>query len=160
VSDATLAVLAQRGTFFEPNIGLLLQNYIDNKDRFFGTGNFNEAGFAFMEKGIPLNLDMFKRALKIKGLKLIMGTDAGAGAHGHNAREIVYRVEQGGQPAMDALIGATSLAAEALGLKDRIGSIAPGLEADLIAVDGNPLEDITALRRVVFVMKGGNVYKN
>jgi imidazolonepropionase-like amidohydrolase len=160
VTDATLAVMAQRGTFFEPNIGLLLQNYIDNKDRFFGIGNFDEAGFAFMEKGIPLNLDMFKRALRIKGLKLIMGTDAGAGAHGQNAREIVYRVQQAGQPAMDAVINATSLAAAALGLSDRTGSITPGLDADLIAVDGNPLTDITALRRVVFVMKGGKVYKN
>ena len=160
VTDATLRVLVERGTFFEPNIGLLLQNYIANKDRFFGIGNFNEAGFAFMEKGIPLNLDMFRRALKIKGLKIVMGTDAGAGAHGQNAREIVYRVQQAGQPAMDAIIGATSLAADSLGLKDRIGSVAPGLEADLIAVDGDPLEDITALQRVVFVMKGGKVYKN
>lgn len=160
VTDATLAVLAQRGTFFEPNIGLLLQNYLENKDRYFGIGNFNEAGFAFMEKGIPLNLDMFRRALKIKGLKLIMGTDAGAGAHGQNAREIVYRVQQAGQPALDAIVGATSLAADALGLNDRVGSITPGFEADLIGVDGDPIKDITVLRRVVFVMKGGKVYKN
>jgi imidazolonepropionase-like amidohydrolase len=160
VSDATLDVLVQRGTFFEPNIGLLLQNYIDNKDRFFGIGNFNEAGFGFMEKGIPLNLDMFRRALKIKGLKILMGTDAGAGAHGQNAREIIYRVEKAGQPPMDAILSATSLAADALGLKDRIGSIAPGFEADLIGIDGDPIKDITALQRVVFVMKGAKVYKN
>ena len=113
-----------------------------------------------MEKGIPVNLDMFRRALKVKGLKLVMGTDAGAGAHGQNAREIVYRVQRAGQPAMDAIVGATSLAAAALGLNDRIGSIAPGFEADLIAVDGDPIEDVTALQRVVFVMKGGKVYKN
>jgi imidazolonepropionase-like amidohydrolase len=61
---------------------------------------------------------------------------------------------------MDAIVGATSLAADALGLKGTVGSIAPGLEADLIAVDGDPIKDITALRRVVFVMKGGKVYKN
>jgi len=60
---------------------------------------------------------------------------------------------------MDAIIGATSLAAAALGLNDRIGSIAPGFEADLIAVDGDPIKDVTALRRVVFVMKGGTVYR-
>ena len=159
-TDAALAVLAQRGTFFEPNVGLLLQNYLDNKSRYFGIGNFNEAGFAFMEKGIPVNLDMFKRALKVKGLKLLMGTDAGAGAHGQNAREIVYRVQRAGQPAMDAIVGATSLAAAALGLDDRIGSIAPGFEADLIVADGDPIKDVTALQRVVFVMKGGKVYKN
>ena len=103
---------------------------------------------------------MFKRAHGHKGLKLIMGTDATAGAHGQNAREIVYRVQVAGQPPMDAIMGATSLAAEALGLADRIGAIAPGMEADLIAVDGDPLRDITALQRVVFVMKGGRVYKN
>lgn len=160
VTDATLAFMAERGTFFEPNIGLLLQNYIQNKDRYFGIRNFNEVGFAFMEKGIPLNLDMFKGAIQVRGLKLLMGTDAGAGAHGRNAEEIIYRVQQAGQPAMDALIGATSLAAEALGMKDRIGSIATGYEADLIAVDGDPTKDITALRRVVFVMKGGKVHQN
>jgi imidazolonepropionase-like amidohydrolase len=160
VTDDTLALMAARGTFFEPNIGLLLQNYIENKARYLGIGNFTESGFALMEKGVPLSLAMFKRATAVKGLKLVMGTDAGAGAHGQNAREIVYRVQNGGQSAMNAIIGATSLAAEALGMKDSIGVIAPGSEADLIAVDGNPLMDITALRRVVFVMKGGKVLKN
>ncbi len=160
VTDATMALMAERGTFFEPNIGLLLQNYLEHKVRYLGIGNFTEAGFAFMEKGIPISLDVFRRALKVKGLKLVMGTDAGAGAHGRNAQEIVYRVQRGGQPAMDAIVGATSLAADALGLADRIGSIAPGYEADLIGVDGDPTEDITALRRVVFVMKGGVVQKN
>jgi imidazolonepropionase-like amidohydrolase len=160
VTDNTLALMAARGTFFEPNIGLLLQNYLENKKRYLGIGNFTESGFALMEKGVPQSLAMFKRALAVKGLKLIMGTDAGAGAHGQNAREIVYRVQTGGQSAMDAIMGATSLAAEALGMKDTIGVIAPGFEADLIGIDGDPLTDITALRRVVFVMKGGKVLKN
>jgi imidazolonepropionase-like amidohydrolase len=88
-----------------------------------------------------------------------MGTDSGAGAHGQSAREIVSRVRDAGQPAMDAIVGATSLAAEALGMKDRIGAVASGYEADLM-VDGEPHRDITALRRVVFVMKGGKVLKN
>jgi imidazolonepropionase-like amidohydrolase len=130
------------------------------KQRYLGIGNFTESGFALMEKGVPQSLTMFKRALAVKGLKLIMGTDAGAGAHGQNAREIVYRVQIGGQPPMEAIIGATSLAAEALGMKDTVGVIAPGSAADLIAIDGDPLTDITALRRVVFVMKGGTVVKN
>jgi imidazolonepropionase-like amidohydrolase len=160
VTDATLAFLAERGTYFEPNIGLLLQNYLKNRDRFFGIGNFNEEGFAFMAKGVPLNLEMFKRAIRVNRLKILMGTDAGAGAHGRNAEEIIYRVQNAGQPAGDALVNATSLNAEALGMADRIGSIAPGQEADLIGVDGDPVKDITALRRVVFVMKGGRVYKN
>jgi imidazolonepropionase-like amidohydrolase len=99
-------------------------------------------------------------AIRHKDLKIVMGTDAVAGAHGQNAREIVSRVRMGGQPAMDAIVAATSLNAEALGLQNRIGSLAPGMEADLIAVDGDPLADITALQRVVFVMKGGKVYRN
>jgi imidazolonepropionase-like amidohydrolase len=61
---------------------------------------------------------------------------------------------------MAAIVSATSLAAESLGLKDKIGAIAPGLEADLIAVSGDPTKDITALKRVVFVMKGGRVIRN
>jgi imidazolonepropionase-like amidohydrolase len=159
-TDAEFRLMAERGTFFEPNIGLVSQNYIENKERYLGVGNYDAAGFAFMEKGIPLKLSMFKSGLRHKGLKLIMGTDATAGAHGQNAREVVYRVQIGGQAPMDALIGTTSLAAEALGLKDRAGALAAGMEADLIAVDGDPLADITALQRVVFVMKGGRVYKN
>lgn len=159
-TDAEFRLMAERGTFFEPNIGLVSQSYIENKQRYLGVGNYDEAGFAFMEKGIPLKLSMFRTALKHKGLKLIMGTDATAGAHGQNARETVYRVKQAGQVPMDAIAGTTSLAAEALGLRDRIGSLAPGMEADLVAVAGDPLVDITALQRVVFVMKGGKVYKN
>lgn len=160
LTDREFALMSERGTFFEPNIGLVSQNYIENKPRYLGIGNYDEQGFRYMEQGIPLKLSMFKRALQHKGLKLIMGTDATAGAHGQNAREIVYRVQVGGQPAMDAILGTTSAAAQALGLADRIGAVAPGMEADLVAVDGDPLEDITALQRVVFVMKGGKVYKN
>ena len=113
-----------------------------------------------MEAAVPVNLAMFKQALKQPGLKIVMGTDAGAGAHGRNADEVIGRVRDGGQRPMDALIGVTSLAAEALGLGDRIGAIAPGFEADLVAVSGDPLSDITALSRVVFVMKGGRVFRN
>lgn len=160
LTEGDFALLAEHGTFFEPNIGLVSQNYIENKTRYLGIGNYTEEGFAFTERGIPLKLAMFRTALRQRGLNLIMGTDATAGAHGQNAREIVYRVAVGGQAPMDALRGATSLAAQALGLGDRIGTVAPGFAADLIAVDGDPLRDITALRRVVFVMKGGVVYKN
>jgi imidazolonepropionase-like amidohydrolase len=160
LTDREFALMAQKGTHFEPNIGLVSQNYLENKQRYLGTGNYTEEGFKATEEGIPLKLDMFKRALKHRDLKIIMGTDAVAGAHGQNAREIIYRVQVGGQRAMDAIVGATSLNAEALGMGDRVGSVAAGKEADLIAVEGNPLDDITALQRVVFVMKAGRVYRN
>jgi imidazolonepropionase-like amidohydrolase len=160
LTDRDFTLLAQRGTYFEPNIGLVSQNYLENKQRYLGTGNYTEAGFKKTEEGIPLKLAMFERAMQHKGLKIIMGTDATAGAHGQNAREIIYRVQVAGQPAMDAIVAATSLNAEALGMADRIGSVAPGMEADLIAVDGDPVADITELQRVIFVMKGGRVYRN
>lgn len=69
-------------------------------------------------------------------------------------------MRDGGVDPMAAMVSANSLGAEALGLGDQIGSIAPGMQADIIALDGDPLRDITAVRRVVFVMKGGFVYKN
>jgi imidazolonepropionase-like amidohydrolase len=160
VTDAELKLMAERGVYFEPNIGLVSQNYLENRDRYYGIGNFDDQGFAFTERGIPMKLEMFTRALKVGGLKLVMGTDAGAGAHGRNAEEIIYRVQRAGQPAADAIAGATSLNAMSIGLGDRAGSLAVGMDADLIAVDGDPLTDITALRRVRFVMKGGRIYKN
>jgi imidazolonepropionase-like amidohydrolase len=160
ITDDEADLMAARGTYFEPNIGLVSQNYIENRSRYLGIGNYDETGFKFTEDGIPLKLAMFKMAIRHKDLKILMGTDAVAGAHGQNARETVYRVQVGGQPAMDAITAVTSLNAAALGLGDRVGTLAPGMEADLIAVDGNPLSDITALQRVVFVMKGGTVYRN
>src|SRR5262249_58705988 len=122
--------------------------------------NYNEAVFEAMQKAIPLALAAFKRALATPGLNVVFGTDAVAGAHGRNAEDLVCRVQDGGQAPMAAIVSATSLAARSLGLGDRIGVAAPGFEADLIAVDGDPTTDITALRRVVFVMKGGRVYRN
>jgi Imidazolonepropionase and related amidohydrolases len=89
----------------------------------------------------------------------VLGTDAVAGAHGHNADELVERVRQGNQKPMDAIISATSLSAQSLHLGETIGTIAPGKEADIVAVDGDPTSDITAVTRVAFVMKGGKVYK-
>ena len=160
VTNDELRLMAEKGTFFEPNIGLVSQNYIENKARYLGIGNYDEAGFRFMEEGIPRKLEMFKRARATPRLRLIAGTDATAGAHGQNAREVIYRVQVGGQSAMDAITSITSLAASALGLGDSIGAVASGLLADLVAVNGNPLSDIESLRRVEFVMKGGMVQKD
>ena len=158
LTDEVLDLMAQRKVYFDPNFGLLLHNYLENRDRFSG-GNFNDAGFAFMEKGIPIGIDTFKRAL-MRNIPIVFGTDAVAGANGRNYEEFIYRVRDGGQNPMAAIVAATSTAARSLELGDTIGTIAPGFEADIIATDGNPLQDITAVRRVVFVMKGGKVFKN
>ena len=101
-----------------------------------------------------------RRASRIRGLKIVFGTDALAGSHGRNAEEFVERVRDCGVDPLTAMVSANSLGAEALGMAEQIGSIAPGLQADIIALDGDPLKEITAVRRVVFVMKGGVVYKN
>jgi imidazolonepropionase-like amidohydrolase len=152
--------MAKNGTYFDPNIGLVSQNYLANKEKFLGIGNYTEEGFAFTAKEIPMKVEMFKRALKIPGLKIIYGTDAVAGAHGHNGEEFIARIEQGGQDPMAAIVSATSLSARSLRMENEIGTIAPGMQADIIAMDGNPLTDPTSIRRVVFVMKGGTIFKD
>jgi imidazolonepropionase-like amidohydrolase len=158
-TDEVLRLMAERGTYFDPQCGLVFRNYLENRAKYEGIGNYNEAGFAAMERAIPLAVAAFKRARAIPGLKIVWGTDAVAGAHGRNVEDLICRVQDGGQPPMDAIVSATSLGAQALGIGNQIGTIAPGFQADIIAVDGDPTKDITALRRVVFVMKGGRVYR-
>ncbi len=158
LDDATLKLIASRGVYFDPNF-LVLHNYLENKPKFLGIGNYTEEGFRAMEQGLPLVADVLKRARR-QNVKVVLGTDAVAGAHGRNAEEFIYRVKDGGDHPMDAITSGTSMAAESLAMADRIGSIAEGFEADLVAVEGNPLDDIAAVRRVVFVMKHGRVYKN
>ncbi|MBI3264277.1 MAG: amidohydrolase family protein, partial [Acidobacteria bacterium] len=159
-TQEVLDLMAQKGVYFDPNVGVVLQNYLQNRAKFLGIGNYTEEGFAYMEKGVPLNYAMIKRAVATPKLKLVFGTDAVAGAHGHNVEELIVRVQEGRQKPMDAIISGTSAAASSLGMADRLGSIAPGLEADLIAVEGDPSQDITALRHVMFVMRGGKVYRH
>ncbi len=161
-TDDDLKLMAEKGTYFDPQAGLLIETYLLNKDKYLGTPYYpkTEEGFAAMEKILPMNHELIQRAIKIPGLKIVFGTDAVAGAHGRNAEEFIDRVRDAGVDPMAAMVSANSLGAEALGMADQIGSIAPGLQADIIALDGDPLKDITAVRRVVFVMKGGVVYKN
>jgi imidazolonepropionase-like amidohydrolase len=160
VTDEVFDLMAKHGTYYDPNIGLVLQNYLENKPKYFGIGNYNEEGFAFMEKGVAITLETFKKALRHKDLKIVYGTDATAGAHGQNYREFIVRVRDGGQDPMQALISVTSLSAESLNLGDKVGSIAAGMEADIVGFDGDPLKDVYAAGRAVFVMKGGKVYEN
>ena len=113
-----------------------------------------------MEEARVIGYRTFQRTLAHGGVRVVYGTDAVAGAHGNNAEEFIFRVRVGEQEPMDAMVSATSRAAETLGLADRVGTVRPGYEADLVAVAGNPLDDITTVRQVMFVMKGGVVYKN
>ena len=159
-TDDDLKLMAEKGTYLDPQAGLVIENYLLNKDKYLGTPGYTEEGFAAMERVLSLNHELVKRASKIRGLKIVYGTDAVAGAHGRNAEEFIDRVRDGGVDPMTAMVSANSLAAEAMRMSDQIGAIAPGLQADIIAVDGDPLKDITAVRRVTFVMKGGVVYKN
>ena len=159
-TDDDLKLMAAKGTYLDPQAGLVIENYLLNKEKYLGTPGYTEEGFAAMQKVLSLNHELVERASKIPGLKMVFGTDAVAGSHGRNAEEFIDRVRDGRIDAMAAMVSANSMAAEAMGMGDRIGSIAPGMEADIIALDGDPLKDITAVRRVVFVMKGGVVYKN
>ena len=159
-ADDDLKLMAEKGTYLDPQCGLVIENYMLYKDKYIGTSGYTTEGFAAMEKILPMDHEIVQHAVKTPGLKMVFGTDAVAGAHGRNAEEFIDRVRDCGVDPMTAMISANSLGAEALGMGDQIGSIVPGFEADLIALDGNPLTDITAVRRVVFVMKGGIVYKN
>jgi imidazolonepropionase-like amidohydrolase len=157
-TQADIDLMARKGTYFDPQMGLVVQNYMRFKQQFTGSGDYNPAGFTRMEAQPAINGRLFNEARKA-GVKLVMGTDAVAGAFGHQADEIIARVKLG-QPVMDAIDDATSVNAESLRLGKEIGSIAAGYDADIIAVDGDPLADATRLRRVSFVMKGGTVYKD
>lgn len=156
---ATLRLLAERGVYYDPHIGLIFRNYFANRDRYIGVGGYNEEGFRQMEAAVPKALATFKQALATPGLEVVFGTDAVAGAHGRELEELIYRVEEGGQAPADAIWSATRLAAESIGLQEEIGRLETGFAADIIGVEGNPLADITALRRVAFVMRGGVVVK-
>jgi len=159
-TDDDLKLMAEKGTYLDPQAGLVIENYLQHKEQYLGTPGYTEEGFAAMEKILPMNHDLVHRAVKTPGLKIVFGTDAVAGAHGRNAEEFIDRVRDGGQDAMQAMVSANAIGAEALGMGEQIGRLAPGLQADVIALDGDPVKDITAVRRVVFVMKGGVVYKN
>jgi imidazolonepropionase-like amidohydrolase len=159
-TDDDLKLMAAKGTYLDPQAGLVIENYLQHRDQYIGTPGYTAEGFAAMEKILPMEHEFMQHAVRTPGLKVVFGTDAVAGAHGRNAEEFIDRVRDGGVDPMAAMVSANSLGAEAMGLADQIGSITPGLQADIIAIDGDPLKDITAVRRVVFVMKGGVVYKN
>jgi imidazolonepropionase-like amidohydrolase len=152
-----LKLMAERGVYFDPNIYLLYENYLALKDKLMVPGGLKEQDFVEYQKAIPLALRTYQLALTIPNLKIVFGTDAVAGALGRNVEELIYQVEKGGQSTNNAIRSITSLAAESLGLGSTTGTLRPGLAADIIAVEGNPLDDIGALRNIRFVMKGGKI---
>ena len=159
VDDEALQMMANANTYFEPQCELVSRNYLDHKEWFRGIGNYNDEGFAAMDRALGLRRALVKRYRAVPGLKVVYGTDAVAGAHGENARDLVCRVRENGESAVDAITSATSLSAESLGLGKEIGRLAAGYAADLVAFDGDPRTDPRAFMRVAFVMKGGVVHR-
>jgi imidazolonepropionase-like amidohydrolase len=157
-TQADVDAVVKAGAFIGPQVGLVVQNYLENKARYL-PGGFTEEGMAIMDRDLPLDFAICTMAVKTPGAKVVFSTDATAGAHGRNADEFIGRVQHCGQSPMAALVSANSLAADAIGMGDRLGSLAPKYEADVIAVAGDPVADITAVKRVVFVMRGGVVYR-
>ena len=152
IDDEGIALAKERGTYLVMDIyndDYILAEYgrkgypekIMNKERQVGR----------------VQRENFKKALGA-GAKMAFGTDAGVYPHGQNARQFATMVEWGMTPDQ-AIRSATSSAADLLGWSDRVGSVQPGRFADLVAVSGNPLEDVSTLQHVAFVMKGGVVYK-
>ena len=154
VTDVELKLMAERGTVFDPQVCLVFQNYVDHPDAY----SFTDSTLKPLKDALPTAAAMFSRAIKTPKLKIVFGTDAVALAHGRNAEELVCRVKAGQSP-MDAIVSATSASAASLGLGDRIGAIAAGYDADLMAVDGDPMRDIKAMKRPVFVMRAGVRYR-
>lgn len=101
-TQADIDLMAKKGTYYDPQIGLVVQNYFRFKEKFFGNGNYDAAGFANMQAQIKTNTRLFQEALRA-GVKVVMGTDAVAGAFGHQADEIIARINVGHQPALDEI---------------------------------------------------------
>lgn len=151
--DETFALFKERGTYLVPTI-LAGKTVAELAAK---PGHFHPLVQAKAATIGPLIQEMFQRA-HAAGVKIAFGTDSGVSVHGENAREFVYMVEAGMKP-MDAILSATRNAADLLGASDRVGSIQAGRLADIIAVAGDPLADISEMTRVRFVMKGGAVHR-
>jgi imidazolonepropionase-like amidohydrolase len=151
MDDEVIKLMKQKGTWYVPTI--TAGKFVAEKAAI--DGYFPEVVRPKAAAVGPLIQETFARAYK-GGVKIAFGTDMGVGPHGENAREFVYMVEAG-MPALEAIRAATLNTAELLQQTENIGSISAGKYADIIAVSGNPLEDVRLLSDVKFVMKGGQV---
>ena len=152
IDDEGIALMRERGTYLVADIY--------NDEYLMGEAARQGLPKDFLEKERKLGQvqrDNFRKAVQA-GVKIAFGTDSGVYPHGWNAKQFAYQVKYGQTP-MRAIQSATINAADLIGVAEQIGSIRPGKLADLIAVPGNPLEDITQLERVSFVMKDGKIYK-
>ena len=144
LDDEALKLMLEQGTYWVPTLSVYFpQSAEDNTE--------------LTHRIVASHKNVFQKAMKL-GVKIVFGTDVGAFEHGTSAREFVRMVEYGMKP-LDAIRSATVRSAELLRLEHDIGTIEPGKFADVIAVEGNPLDDISMLSRVAFVMKAGQVYK-
>jgi imidazolonepropionase-like amidohydrolase len=148
IADADIKAMVSKGTYYVPTI--FVGEYV-------AQGRANEGAPVWL-KMLEIHEQTFRRALKA-GVKIAFGTDAGGFAWTVNpAKEFNYMVKWGMTP-MQAIRSATSVAAELMGMQDHVGTVEPGKFADIVAVSGDPLGDVTVLEKVDFVMKGGEVQK-
>lgn len=153
MTEEIMDLMKQKGTFFVPTI--TAGKFVAEQAKV--PGYYHPAVVPKALEIGPMIQQTFRKAFK-RGVRIAFGTDAGVFPHGQNAKEFGYMVEAG-MPAIDAILSATTINAGILGMSDKLGTVQRGNFADIIAVDGNPLEDIHVLEQVSFVMKDGVVYK-
>ena len=150
LDDEAIRLLVKHHTALLPTL-YLPTHYLEHKSQF----GFGASTWAFFEKLRGHNLENLRRARQA-GVWVVAGSDAVAGLHGQNAREMLWLAKAGLAPA-EAIRAATLDAAHLLGIDDRTGEVAQGKLADIVAVAGNPLADLTSLERPVLVMKAGQI---
>ena len=153
MDDEVMDLMIERGTFFVPTI--MAGNWVAEKSAI--DGFFRELVRPKAAEIEPIIADTFGRAYR-RGVPIVFGTDTGVSAHGDNAVEFALMVAEG-MPEMEAIQSATSVAADFLEIGDTHGRLLEGYQADIVAVPGDPLSDITLMQDVVFVMKAGTIYK-
>ncbi len=153
MDDEVIALMKKHGTYYVPTISA--GKWVAEKAKI--DGFFPEIVRPKAARVGPQIEKTFARAYKA-GVKIAFGTDSGVSPHGENAKEFIYMVEAGMKP-MEAIQSATRVAAELLGISDRLGTLEAGKIADIIAVKGDPIADISAMLHVIFVMKEGTIYK-
>lgn len=154
MNEEIMALMIQKGTYYVPTISA--GKYVEEKAKI--PGFFPEVIVPKALEIGPLIQDTFGKAYK-RGVNICFGTDAGVFPHGDNAKEFIY-MEEAGMPAIEAIISATRTPAEVMGTIDKLGTITKGKLADIIAVPGDPTENIEVMTKVNFVMKDGVVYKS